>query len=156
MNLELENYVSDYIDSEYFSFLTGSVREYAETLLSDFLRAAIAASSDFPEEADAELFSRILIERTAKLDLPLEVRRGVPGLLGGFFEYLGRSGKYPDAGEWEEWMPGIEEKYLARFREDGSVRGETVRKKFADVGRNDPCPCGSGKKFKKCCISLLT
>lgn len=21
------------------------------------------------------------------------------------------------------------------------------------VGRNHPCPCGSGKKFKKCCIS---
>ena len=25
------------------------------------------------------------------------------------------------------------------------------RTEFADVGRNDPCPCGSGKKFKKCC-----
>jgi tetratricopeptide (TPR) repeat protein len=23
------------------------------------------------------------------------------------------------------------------------------------VGRNEPCPCGSGKKFKKCCFSLL-
>ena len=22
------------------------------------------------------------------------------------------------------------------------------------VGRNDPCPCGSGKKYKKCCINL--
>ncbi len=22
----------------------------------------------------------------------------------------------------------------------------------AKVGRNDPCPCGSGRKFKKCCI----
>jgi hypothetical protein len=22
------------------------------------------------------------------------------------------------------------------------------------VGRNDPCPCGSGKKFKKCCGGL--
>jgi hypothetical protein len=22
------------------------------------------------------------------------------------------------------------------------------------VGRNDPCPCGSGKKFKKCCLNL--
>jgi hypothetical protein len=22
------------------------------------------------------------------------------------------------------------------------------------VGRNDPCPCGSGKKFKKCCLHL--
>jgi hypothetical protein len=24
---------------------------------------------------------------------------------------------------------------------------------FRDVGRNDPCPCGSGKKFKKCCLA---
>jgi hypothetical protein len=23
------------------------------------------------------------------------------------------------------------------------------------VGRNDPCPCGSGKKFKKCCLNKL-
>ena len=23
-------------------------------------------------------------------------------------------------------------------------------------GRNDPCPCGSGKKFKKCCIARIT
>lgn len=23
---------------------------------------------------------------------------------------------------------------------------------LGDVGRNEPCPCGSGKKFKKCCI----
>ena len=22
------------------------------------------------------------------------------------------------------------------------------------IGRNDPCPCGSGKKYKKCCLSL--
>ena len=21
------------------------------------------------------------------------------------------------------------------------------------VGRNDPCPCGSGKKYKKCCVN---
>ncbi len=25
--------------------------------------------------------------------------------------------------------------------------------KVAKVGRNDPCPCGSGKKYKKCCLS---
>lgn len=23
---------------------------------------------------------------------------------------------------------------------------------MSKIGRNDPCPCGSGKKFKKCCI----
>jgi uncharacterized protein YecA (UPF0149 family) len=27
--------------------------------------------------------------------------------------------------------------------------------KMGDVGRNDPCPCGSGKKFKKCCINKV-
>jgi hypothetical protein len=24
-------------------------------------------------------------------------------------------------------------------------------KKMAGIGRNEPCPCGSGKKFKQCC-----
>jgi len=27
---------------------------------------------------------------------------------------------------------------------------------FKGVGRNDPCPCGSGKKFKKCCLNRVT
>ena len=30
--------------------------------------------------------------------------------------------------------------------------GHTIRRAVARVGRNDPCPCGSGKKYKKCCI----
>lgn len=30
-------------------------------------------------------------------------------------------------------------------------RPEPVRRAAPKVGRNDPCPCGSGKKFKKCC-----
>jgi curved DNA-binding protein CbpA len=28
---------------------------------------------------------------------------------------------------------------------------QTVRRETPKVGRNDPCPCGSGKKYKKCC-----
>jgi hypothetical protein len=30
-------------------------------------------------------------------------------------------------------------------------RQEPARQAQPRVGRNDPCPCGSGKKFKKCC-----
>ncbi len=34
---------------------------------------------------------------------------------------------------------------------DGDMpKPQTVRSE-AKVGRNDPCPCGSGKKYKKCC-----
>ncbi|MBR5438042.1 MAG: SEC-C domain-containing protein, partial [Clostridia bacterium] len=34
---------------------------------------------------------------------------------------------------------------------DGSEKGRTVRNDGKKVGVNDPCPCGSGKKYKKCC-----
>ncbi|MCQ2475654.1 MAG: preprotein translocase subunit SecA [Clostridia bacterium] len=34
---------------------------------------------------------------------------------------------------------------------DGSEKGRTVRNAKDKVGPNDPCPCGSGKKYKKCC-----
>ncbi len=45
------------------------------------------------------------------------------------------------------------EKLLARD-EKGVVAlaaEESIRRETPKVGRNDPCPCGSGKKFKKCC-----
>ena len=38
--------------------------------------------------------------------------------------------------------------------EDGSlVKEQPIVREEPKVGRNDPCPCGSGKKFKKCCGS---
>ncbi len=33
----------------------------------------------------------------------------------------------------------------------GTGKPKTVVKKEKKIGRNDPCPCGSGKKYKKCC-----
>jgi uncharacterized protein len=30
-----------------------------------------------------------------------------------------------------------------------------VHNPYRNVGRNDPCPCGSGKKFKKCCLDKM-
>jgi preprotein translocase subunit SecA len=35
-------------------------------------------------------------------------------------------------------------------KDDSVAKGPYVRKE-AKVGRNDPCPCGSGKKYKHCC-----
>ena len=34
---------------------------------------------------------------------------------------------------------------------DETLKKEPVRRKSAKIGPNDPCPCGSGKKYKKCC-----
>ena len=35
---------------------------------------------------------------------------------------------------------------------DKTVKAQPVRKAANKVGPNDPCPCGSGKKYKKCCM----
>jgi preprotein translocase subunit SecA len=43
-----------------------------------------------------------------------------------------------------------------RGQQDAASRGqgkiETIRNSTQKVGRNDPCPCGSGKKYKSCCM----
>lgn len=36
-----------------------------------------------------------------------------------------------------------------RYKE---AHAQKVRK-FDKIGRNDPCPCGSGKKYKNCCLN---
>jgi preprotein translocase subunit SecA len=40
---------------------------------------------------------------------------------------------------------------LSAGQEEGDMAIKTVRRQGAKVGRNAPCPCGSGKKYKKCC-----
>lgn len=48
--------------------------------------------------------------------------------------------------EYEEYPDGYSEEDM-----DDEPRQETVRRDAPKVGRNDPCPCGSGKKYKNCC-----
>jgi len=33
------------------------------------------------------------------------------------------------------------------------IENLTIVKTEPTIGRNDPCPCGSGKKYKKCCLN---
>ncbi|MBN1614836.1 MAG: preprotein translocase subunit SecA [Deltaproteobacteria bacterium] len=54
----------------------------------------------------------------------------------------------------EEEVERIEEKRRQQYimsRGEDTAAPATVRREGQKVGRNDPCPCGSGKKYKKCC-----
>ena len=54
----------------------------------------------------------------------------------------------------EEEVERIEEKQRKNYimsRGEDTPASATVKRETAKVGRNDPCPCGSGKKYKKCC-----
>lgn len=58
-----------------------------------------------------------------------------------------------------EWLYGLEawkeifdeEKLKELYKEQ--KKSQTVVREGAKVGRNDPCPCGSGKKYKQCCMN---
>ena len=45
----------------------------------------------------------------------------------------------------------LDDPYLPYFPLNSYVP-ETYVRPEPKVGRNDPCPCGSGKKYKKCCL----
>ncbi len=52
-----------------------------------------------------------------------------------------------DDKEVKKWM----KKHPEVLQGGEAVKVETVRREEPKVGRNDPCSCGSGKKYKKCC-----
>lgn len=52
-----------------------------------------------------------------------------------------------DDKEVKKWM----KKHPEVLQGGETIKVETVRREEPKVGRNDPCPCGSGKKYKKCC-----
>lgn len=54
--------------------------------------------------------------------------------------------------QYDIFMNDFEENMFDLASEwDNVERIETYRKTEPKIGRNDPCPCGSGKKYKKCC-----
>jgi uncharacterized protein len=57
----------------------------------------------------------------------------------------------PSFEERVELLNAIPFQLAALHRRRHPAQGQTVRREGAKVGRNDPCPCGSGLKHKKCC-----
>ena len=49
--------------------------------------------------------------------------------------------------QWNELLPEIRR---AAIKKEYNKTKTVVKEK--KVGRNDPCPCGSGKKYKQCCL----
>lgn len=60
------------------------------------------------------------------------------------YETNGKAQKHHELSDFEK----IDGKW---FFKDGHMVNTTFKRQTAKVGRNDPCPCNSGKKFKKCC-----
>lgn len=139
----LADAAADFCQSQHFLLLEPALKTDAEAMLATWAEAV----GDEP----TGITVRSALEGMARIDVPVEQRRRFPELLLAFLDYLPSTGRFPLASAWATVVEGAAERYRESMRDDGSVRGTTIRKPVAAVGRNDPCPCGSGKKFKKCC-----
>jgi preprotein translocase subunit SecA len=76
------------------------------------------------EQMNEQFVSNTLVETSARHDAPPEISPG---------DYAENQSEAAD-------------------RQQGQAKIETIRNREIKVGRNEPCPCGSGKKFKACCM----
>jgi preprotein translocase subunit SecA len=51
--------------------------------------------------------------------------------------------------ELPAWETLLDEPTRKRLYRESKLSGTVIKEK--KIGRNDPCPCGSGKKYKHCC-----
>jgi hypothetical protein len=160
------------------AFLTwnGSIpRERTEQLLADFFEKNLAEPTDSAWDGWIHAIAFLGLRDL----LPLVQRAWKEERLaewiltpGEFDDLLSEAESKPDdatrfedhgLGYIEDVMVALEEvDYLrsdefAETKEDDDAWAwtpmEPVRNPWRHVGRNDPCPCGSGKKAKKCCLA---
>ncbi|NDJ77679.1 MAG: preprotein translocase subunit SecA [Chloroflexi bacterium] len=65
-------------------------------------------------------------------------------------------GALPTQAGAQRQQPQKPQTQRGKFDGSGGVDGLPLHiSQYEDVGRNDPCPCGSGKKFKQCCYPII-
>jgi tetratricopeptide (TPR) repeat protein len=167
--LDMSRRLSNHLDPELF--LGDSV-----TILSEAGRheEALAQTEDnlkrFPEAAWIHITAAEAYERAGNPDKSLEIFRRALDVVKDrtfrqdvyerFTEFLKRTGKTAEAKELEEQSRKEDRVRRPSGISMGQIKaspgavypGTGDKGKQQKTGRNDPCPCGSGKKFKKCCL----
>lgn len=132
---EKDNYA--YILANNLKILKGPLSELADTFNMDpvtFIGFLDGINTSLESEIDLEP-----LEEATLLDSEINYEKLYFNMLDAKADWL------YNLPEWESILSEEERKNITKeFR----VAGMAVSSK---VGRNDPCPCGSGKKYKKCC-----
>ena len=124
------------------------LRDVADSLLVAFLAGACEVRGVEPEEIEEGDVRSALLGPVARLAVAPEVRKEVPGVCGAFLAALEAGGRLGGGRVLGAYTTAMREAYL----EAASGKTKPIVRAGSKLGRNDPCPCGSGKKYKKCCM----
>ena len=151
-----------FLDSPHANFESISTAD-VRTIVQRFLAACYEDLGKTPKLLQGDELAALLVDvlpRRFGVRDPLADR--APDVLGRYLEFLIENEVVIEAYELRSALDEHADTFRARVASgaahpDGSIparRGETVQHRADKVGRNDPCPCGSGRKFKKCCMTI--
>ncbi len=143
----IENWVSDFCTGDRVREFPAVAQEYAPEVLTRLLLGAAERGGVDPAEVTEEDLRAALLEKVTELELPASVRDVVPDLAAAFLEDLERAGRVGGGRALGLYVRALRQP----FREAAGAPRAPVRRPSAKVSANDPCPCGSGRKYKKCC-----
>ena len=145
---QLQNFWATYFEIEkniYEQLLTnpdeevrGTVEELAEKYGQDVL--TMVGFLDGIDESLVESNPIETMEATTEVNLVYDKARLYKNMVAAKADWL------YELPQWKNIFS--EEELKALYKEQ---KESTTIRKEKKIGRNDPCPCGSGKKYKKCC-----
>ena len=145
----LENWVADFCASDAVRGFPGGVREFAGPALTHFLLAACQGRGIEPDDLQEQDLKSALLGAVARMDVPPSVKADMPGLCGAFLGWLQEQGRLGGGRALGAYVRALK----PAFEEAVSGKAKPIVRPGSRLGRNDPCPCGSGKKYKKCCMN---
>ncbi|MFN0135615.1 MAG: SEC-C metal-binding domain-containing protein [Phycisphaerae bacterium] len=144
----IENWVSDFCGGDELRAFSPATREYAADLLTKFLVAACESRDVGPADIEEADVKHALVGTLARLDVPASARGEIPGLCAALLADLESEGRLGDGRLLGAYARALREPFL----EAASGKQKPHVNAGSKLGRNDPCPCGSGRKYKKCCM----
>ena len=143
----IENWVADFVGGPELHDFEPVAQEFAPEFLVPLLLAGCDARGVEPGELDEDDVRRALVTAVAAVVLPASVRERVPDVCALFLAALEREGRLSGGRAIGLVVRAARRQYLDAA---GAPRAP-VRRVAAKISPNDPCPCGSGRKYKKCC-----
>ena len=110
------------------------------TSLDEAVRAAFADNLIDQSMCKAGTWEKLIEAAQTAPDDPARFTDEATGYIGDIYESM----------RWVAWKNEAEDD--DDDYEPAPPPMQPVRNALRNVGRNDPCPCGSGKKYKKCCL----
>ncbi len=153
-----------------------NLKEFKQRLKEEAAKLYEAKEAEFPEAEHMREIERVILLKTidkkwmAHIDDMTQLRQGI-GLQGYGNKDPKQEYKFAGFDMFNEMTDSIREDTVRMIlhvkieqkvereevakvtgtNRDDTVKKGPIRRESAKIGRNDPCPCGSGKKYKFCC-----